>query len=127
MAGAQPREILDSQGATTPVAALAHEEERWRGLMSDTSQGLLQRRRDAEQTDWRDYAACRDVDPDLFFPLGTSGASLPQIEEAKQICRTCPVCGPCLRWALQSGDAGVWGGTTEDERRTHRQLRALRG
>jgi WhiB family redox-sensing transcriptional regulator len=75
--------------------------------------------------DWRDYAACRDVDPDLFFPLGTLGASLLQIDEAKQICRTCPVCGPCLRWALDSGDAGVWGGTTEDERRKHRQSRAL--
>jgi len=89
--------------------------------MSDPSQGLLQRRRNSEDGDWRDYAACRNVDPDLFFPLGTSGASLPQIDEAKQICRTCPVCGPCLRWALESGDAGVWGGTTEDERRKHRQ------
>ncbi len=93
--------------------------------MSNASQGLLQRRRDREGMDWRDYAACRDVDPDLFFPLGTSGASLFQIEEAKQICRTCPVCGPCLRWALESGDDGVWGGTTEDERRQHRQLRTL--
>ncbi len=90
--------------------------------MSIMSQGLLQRRRDSEDTDWRNYAACRDVDPDLFFPLGTSGASLPQIDEAKQICRTCPVCAPCLRWALDSGDAGVWGGTTEDERRNRRRL-----
>jgi WhiB family transcriptional regulator, redox-sensing transcriptional regulator len=95
-------------------------------LMSNTSQGLLQRRRDAVGTDRRNYAACRDVDPDLFFPLGTSGASLLQIEEAKQICRMCPVSAPCLRWALDSGDAGVWGGTTEDERRIHRQLRTLR-
>ena len=85
--------------------------------MSNTSRGLLERRRDAVGTDWRNYAACRDVDPDLFFPLGTSGASLLQIEEAKQICRTCPVSAPCLRWALDSGDAGVWGGTTEEERR----------
>jgi WhiB family redox-sensing transcriptional regulator len=115
---------LNSQGVTTKSrGADAPEEERWRGLMSDTSQGLLQRRRDAQGTDWRDHAACRDVDPDLFFPLGTSGACLLQIEEAKQICRTCAVCGPCLRWALESGDAGVWGGTTEDERRKHRQLR----
>lgn len=95
-------------------------------LMSNTSQGLLQRQPDAVDTNWRGYAACRDVDPDLFFPLGTSGASLPQIEQAKQICRTCPVSAPCLRWALDSGDAGVWGGTTEDERRSHRQLRVRR-
>jgi WhiB family redox-sensing transcriptional regulator len=76
--------------------------------------------------DWRDHAACRDVDPDLFFPFGTSGASMLQIDEAKQICRACPVCGPCLRWALDSGDAGVWGGTTEDERRNLRRRRAAR-
>jgi WhiB family redox-sensing transcriptional regulator len=93
--------------------------------MSNTSQGLLQRRRDAEGVDWRNHAACREVDPDLFFPLGTSGASVLQIDEAKQICRTCPVYAPCLRWALNSGDAGVWGGTTEDERRLHRRSRAL--
>jgi WhiB family redox-sensing transcriptional regulator len=94
--------------------------------MSNTSRGPLQRRRDAADTDWRNYAACRDVDPDLFFPLGTSGSSLLQIEEARQICRTCPVSAPCLEWALDSGHAGVWGGTTEDERRSRRQLRTVR-
>jgi WhiB family redox-sensing transcriptional regulator len=94
--------------------------------MSNTSRGPLQRQRDAADTDWRNYAACRDVDPDLFFPLGTSGSSLLQIEEARQICRTCPVSAPCLEWALDSGHAGVWGGTTEDERRSHRQLRTIR-
>ena len=92
--------------------------------MSLTSQDLLQRRRDAADMDWRDYAACRDSDPELFFPLGAVGASVPQIEQAKRICRTCPVCGPCLRWALDHGDAGVWGGTTEEERRKQRRSRA---
>jgi hypothetical protein len=34
------------------------------------------------------------------------------------LCRTCPVLGSCLAWALQSGDLhGVWGGTTARERR----------
>jgi WhiB family transcriptional regulator, redox-sensing transcriptional regulator len=94
--------------------------------MSNTSSGPLQRQRDAVDTDWRDYAACRDVDPDLFFPLGTAGSSLLQIEEARRICRTCPVSAPCLQWALDNGHAGVWGGTTEDERRAHRGLRILR-
>ena len=127
MAGAQPREILGSRGAITAESRRASPKGgKVACLMSNTSQGLLQQRRDAVGTDWRNYAACRDVDPDLFFPLGTSGASLLQIEDAKQICRTCPVSAPCLRWALDSGDAGVWGGTTEDERRIHRQLRTLR-
>jgi len=90
--------------------------------MSHASQALLPRRPDAEGTDWRARAACRDVDPELFFPLGTSDANLVQIDAAKQICRTCPVCEPCLRWALDSGDTGVWGGTTEHERRSRRRV-----
>ncbi len=92
--------------------------------MSDMNQRLLPHRPAPEDTDWRAQAACRDVDPELFFPVSTSGASVPQIEEAKQVCRTCPVCGACLRWALERGEnAGVWGGTTEDERRNLRLVR----
>jgi WhiB family redox-sensing transcriptional regulator len=94
--------------------------------MTDTSQGLRRVRRDIEGTDWRNYAACRDVDPELFFPIGTAGVSLLQIDEAKQICRTCPVCEACLRWASHIGAAGIWGGTTEEERRKHRRRRASR-
>jgi WhiB family redox-sensing transcriptional regulator len=94
--------------------------------MTDTSQGLLRVRRDIDDADWRNYAACRDVDPELFFPIGTADASVLQIDEAKQICRTCPVCGPCLRWASDIGAAGIWGGTTEEERRKRRRRRASR-
>ncbi|GAA1658276.1 WhiB family transcriptional regulator [Nonomuraea sp. NPDC048882] len=68
--------------------------------------------------DWRHRAACRDVDPELFFPIGNTGPALMQIEEAKQVCRSCPAVESCLKWALESGqDAGVWGGLSEDERR----------
>jgi WhiB family redox-sensing transcriptional regulator len=68
--------------------------------------------------DWRHRAACRDEDPELFFPVGTSGPALLQIAEAKIACRRCPVSTECLNWALASGqDAGVWGGMSEDERR----------
>jgi WhiB family redox-sensing transcriptional regulator len=91
--------------------------------MSITSKGILQRLRDAAGMDWRDYAACRHVDPDLFFPLGAVGASLPQVEEAKRVCEACPVSRPCLRWALAHEDAGIWGGTTEEERRRYRRSR----
>jgi WhiB family redox-sensing transcriptional regulator len=95
-------------------------------LMSDTSQGLLRRQQDAADTDWRDHAACRDADPDLFFPISTSGKSVAQIDKAKAVCRACPVCGPCLRWAVDSGSAGVWGATTEDERRIVRHQITVR-
>ncbi|NBU30017.1 MAG: WhiB family transcriptional regulator, partial [Actinobacteria bacterium] len=50
--------------------------------------------------DWRHDAACRDADPELFFPIGNTGPALGQIEQAKAICRTCSVMDDCLRWAL---------------------------
>ncbi|MFJ2605630.1 WhiB family transcriptional regulator [Streptomyces sp. NPDC091279] len=83
--------------------------------------------------DWRDDAACRGEDPELFFPIGTSGPALLQAEQAKAVCTGCPVQQQCLRWALEAGDClGVWGGTDEDERRAlrtrqRRQARAARG
>jgi len=59
---------------------------------------------------WRDDAACRDADPDLFFPVSTTGSALRQIDEAKRICRACPAQGQCLAWALdQPITDGVWG------------------
>ena len=68
--------------------------------------------------DWRHRAACRDEDPELFFPVGTSGPALLQTQEAKAVCARCPVNAECLRWALTSGrNEGVWGGMSEDERR----------
>ncbi|GLW48936.1 hypothetical protein Stsp02_45970 [Streptomyces sp. NBRC 14336] len=67
--------------------------------------------------DWRDRAACRREDPDLFFPIGTSGPALIQTARAKAVCGRCPVRERCLRWALETGQAvGVWGGTSEVER-----------
>ena len=67
--------------------------------------------------DWRDYAACRDADPELFFPDGDVRSARAQVKTAKLICRGCPVSVSCLSWALASGqEAGIWGGLTEAER-----------
>lgn len=72
---------------------------------------------------WREDAACRHTDPELFFPVGTAGPALAQIYEAKRICRPCPARTQCLAWALDHGVTdGVWGGTTADERRVIRRL-----
>jgi len=68
--------------------------------------------------DWRHKAACRDEDPELFFPIGNTGPALVQIDEAKDVCQRCTVTEDCLTWALETGqDSGVWGGLSEDERR----------
>lgn len=75
--------------------------------------------------DWRHRAACREEDPELFFPIGTTGPALMQVEDAKAVCRRCDVVESCLSWALDNGqDAGVWGGLSEDERRALKRRRA---
>jgi WhiB family redox-sensing transcriptional regulator len=66
----------------------------------------------------RPRPACADEDPELFFPIGDTGPALLQIEEAKAVCRRCPVLERCASWALETGEAhGVWGGMSEDDRR----------
>lgn len=73
---------------------------------------------------WRADAACRSTDPDLFFPIGSTGLAVGHIASAKAVCATCPVQAPCLEFALETNqDSGVWGGTSEDERRALRRKR----
>jgi WhiB family redox-sensing transcriptional regulator len=68
--------------------------------------------------DWRHLSACRDEDGDLFFPIGSAGPALIQVEQAKAVCRRCPVTDECLQFALDTGqDHGVFGGLSEGERR----------
>ena len=72
--------------------------------------------------DWRDSAACLGLDPELFFPVGTSGPALRRADLAKAVCAVCDVQEACLAWALATRqDYGVWGGLTEDERRALRR------
>jgi WhiB family transcriptional regulator, redox-sensing transcriptional regulator len=75
--------------------------------------------------DWRVDAACRNADPELFFPDGDTRSAQAQVKTAKLICRGCPVSATCLSWALADGqEAGISGGLTEDERRRlHRRGR----
>ncbi|MFJ4569033.1 WhiB family transcriptional regulator [Streptomyces caelestis] len=65
----------------------------------------------------RPRAACASEDPELFFPIGNTGPALLQIEEAKAVCRRCPLMESCLEGALERNELGVWGGTDEDDRR----------
>ena len=75
-----------------------------------------------ERDEWRDLAACRDTDPDLFFPVGTTGPAIEQIDTAKAVCRQCEVQSLCLEYALTTNqDSGIWGGTSEEERRVLRR------
>jgi WhiB family transcriptional regulator, redox-sensing transcriptional regulator len=64
---------------------------------------------------WWAWAACRDADPELFFP---EQGQLPQTAKAKEVCAGCAVRGPCLQAALRRGDDryGIVAGTTPRER-----------
>lgn len=64
--------------------------------------------------------ACNEYPPNKFFPSDGVG-----VEKAKKICLTCPSQEPCLEYALAHRiDHGVWGGTSERQRR--RILKARR-
>jgi WhiB family redox-sensing transcriptional regulator len=70
------------------------------------------------EPNWRDEAACKHVAPELFFPIGTTGPAIAEIENAKRVCADCPVQSPCLQFALHTHqEFGIWGGTTAEERR----------
>ncbi len=71
--------------------------------------------------DWQADAACRTIDTDLFFPASEAEAA-----PALAICATCPVRQECLEWALATRQHdGVWGGTTDSERRRIRRRRSV--
>lgn len=62
---------------------------------------------------WRQHAACKGVEPDVFYPVSDEEAEI-----AKAICTVCSVRQTCLEYALTNREReGVWGGATEKERR----------
>lgn len=69
--------------------------------------------------DWAEHAACKGVDPDLFFPeRGTS------VEAAQAVCGACPVRLACLEEAITRPEKfGIWGGLSERQRRHVRRAR----
>jgi len=69
---------------------------------------------------WRSLGACRGLDPEIFFP-----ETAEQLERAMKICDGCGVRVACLEHALARREkVGVWGGTTDkDRRRIIRQRR----
>lgn len=64
---------------------------------------------------WEQQSACRLAAPDLFFPLRADATV--RVHAAKRVCAGCPVRLRCLSEALEHGHTGIWGGTTDEERR----------
>lgn len=68
---------------------------------------------------WMATARCRTLPPSVFFPVDLTG-----VVRAKRICATCAVSGTCLEYALDNNlEHGVWGGTSERQRRKMRRIR----
>ncbi len=64
---------------------------------------------------WRKRAACRGIDVEIFYPATDEDDDA---EPAKAVCAECPVRQACLEHALANREReGIWGGTTERERR----------
>jgi WhiB family transcriptional regulator, redox-sensing transcriptional regulator len=75
---------------------------------------------------WRVDAACATMDTLIFFPIGETGPAAPQVVLAKKICASCPVREECLEFAIATiQNDGIWGGTTEDERRLIKRARRV--
>jgi WhiB family transcriptional regulator, redox-sensing transcriptional regulator len=75
-----------------------------------------------QPVEWQGAARCTEVDPEIFFPErgGSSRA-------ARLVCAQCDVRAQCLEYALNNKEQfGIWGGTSERERRRIRKERALR-
>jgi WhiB family redox-sensing transcriptional regulator len=72
-------------------------------------------------TEWMPQGRCREIPPGTFFPSDGVG-----VEAARRICAECPVKAPCLEYALLHRiDHGVWGGSSERERRRILRQRRL--
>ncbi|WP_278195763.1 WhiB family transcriptional regulator [Streptomyces cylindrosporus] len=72
----------------------------------------------ADPDPWVERAACRDADPDTFFPPAGGAEASDREAAAKRLCARCPVTRECLREALQHEEGtGIWGGLSVRERR----------
>lgn len=70
--------------------------------------------------EWKNRAACSGYPNSLFFP--STDATGSQVERAVAVCHVCPVTEECLEYAFETNQrAGIWGGTTEDERKSLRR------
>src|ERR1700753_334174 len=70
----------------------------------------------AGSASWMVRGACREADPELFFPIAQAGSAVAEIASAKAVCGRCEVRRPCLAYALRTMPDGIWGKTTREER-----------
>ena len=65
------------------------------------------------ERDWRHLAACKGMDPNIFFPTRGGNDTLGL---ARNVCASCPVRTQCFQEGCTEY-AGVWGGKSSTQRR----------
>jgi WhiB family redox-sensing transcriptional regulator len=67
--------------------------------------------------DWHLDAACKNTPTELFIAVDDSDEPYYPSAEVLVYCNSCPVKPECLQHAMDAGEVGVWGGTTDYQRR----------
>ncbi len=75
-----------------------------------------------EQLAWQLQAACRDIPSAMFFPERKYPHNT---APAKAVCRGCTVSAECLQYAIDYNERGVWGGTSDEDRKRMRRGRRM--
>jgi WhiB family transcriptional regulator, redox-sensing transcriptional regulator len=110
----QPPRSRGGRGADKRMAG----DQRWTAAARSDAAGYA-----TASATWMPLGACQDEDPELFFPIGSSGPAVSQVKAAKAVCGRCTVRQECLSYALRSLQAdGIWGGTTGEERLALRKM-----
>src|SRR5687768_2606660 len=96
--------------------------------MADRTSSLAKLFQTEPENDWRPSAACKGIDPELFFSSDDLPNKHERIEReaaAKAVCARCVVRDPCLNYAVAAGERyGIWGGLNPQERRAFVRSRA---
>lgn len=73
----------------------------------------MPKRKAKSMGDWREDAVCIDHGPEMFFPERHQALA----QQAKAVCKTCPVRMECLDEAIANNERfGIWGGMDTLER-----------
>jgi WhiB family redox-sensing transcriptional regulator len=74
-----------------------------------------------EEKEWLEYANCKSADTRVFFILREDKDQRQRRAAAYAICKVCPVQRECLEYAIVNNEVGIWGGTSERDRRLMRR------
>lgn len=78
------------------------------------------------KNNWREHAACKDADVNLYF-LNTTSPSKVQLSKAYFYCKSCPVAAYCMHEALLCSHHGIWAHSTQPQRKYFLKLLSQKG